>query len=139
MDKLPYIFDRFYQADDDNTREFEGTGIGLALVKELVELHHGEVLVQSVLNGETTFTVRLPLGRAHLRDDQIAESAEMPAEETLPDFEFPRAEGVPSEKGQASIEHPASSIQHPASSIEHPASSIEYRASSIQYRTTNSG
>ena len=58
---LPHIFDRFYQADSANTRRYEGTGIGLALVKELVELHGGEIGVTSTPGQGTTFTVRLPL------------------------------------------------------------------------------
>ncbi|WP_164851207.1 hybrid sensor histidine kinase/response regulator transcription factor [Larkinella soli] len=59
-DKLPYIFDRFYQVDDSSTRRQEGTGIGLALVKELVELQKGRIDVVSEVGGGTTFTVQLP-------------------------------------------------------------------------------
>lgn len=67
------IFDRFYQVDGSQTREHEGSGIGLALVKELVELHHGTIRVQSEIGRGTTFSVQLPLGRAHLKDDEIVE------------------------------------------------------------------
>ncbi|HGY56611.1 MAG TPA: response regulator [Caldithrix abyssi] len=60
-DKLPHIFDRFYQADSSKTRAYEGTGLGLALVKELVELHQGRVTVKSEPGLGTDFTVLLPL------------------------------------------------------------------------------
>jgi len=59
---LPHVFDRFYQVDSSTTREHEGTGIGLALTKELVELHGGEISVESEEGFGTTFAVRLPLG-----------------------------------------------------------------------------
>jgi signal transduction histidine kinase/DNA-binding response OmpR family regulator len=68
-DKLPRIFERFYQVDGSTNRQFEGTGIGLALVKELMELHHGFVTAESK-NGYNTFTVRLPLKTDYLREDE---------------------------------------------------------------------
>jgi signal transduction histidine kinase/AraC-like DNA-binding protein len=55
------IFDRFYQIDGSHTREKEGTGIGLSLTKELVELHKGSIDVISESGKGTSFTVRLPL------------------------------------------------------------------------------
>lgn len=61
-DKLLRIFDRFYQVDGDSTRAYEGSGIGLALVKELVELHGGTVRADSA-NDLTTFTIELPVGK----------------------------------------------------------------------------
>ncbi len=78
-DKLPYIFDRFYQAQDSNTYETEGTGIGLALVKELVELHQGKISVSSEIDSETVFSIRVPLGNAHLHPDQIVTADEKDA------------------------------------------------------------
>ena len=58
---MPYIFDRFYQADSSLTRRAEGTGIGLALVKELTELLKGTIEVDSIEGKGTTFTLQLPL------------------------------------------------------------------------------
>ena len=76
--ELPKLFDRFYQVDSSQTKEYEGTGIGLALVKELIELHHGSISVDSKESnpeekekGWTEFTISLPLGREHLKDDEI--------------------------------------------------------------------
>lgn len=60
-DKLPLIFDRFFQVDDSRVRLYEGTGIGLALVKELVELMHGKVTAESRLNTGTTITLVFPV------------------------------------------------------------------------------
>jgi signal transduction histidine kinase/ligand-binding sensor domain-containing protein/DNA-binding response OmpR family regulator len=74
-DQLDKVFDRFYQIDASQTREQEGSGIGLALVKELVELHHGTIQVESEVGRGTTFTVRLPLGREHLKEDEIVEAS----------------------------------------------------------------
>lgn len=58
---LPKIFDRFYQVEESKSRRFEGTGIGLSLVKELVKVLDGEIEVQSSENLGTTFKVKLPL------------------------------------------------------------------------------
>jgi DNA-binding response OmpR family regulator/two-component sensor histidine kinase len=60
-DKLAHIFDRFYQADDEATRKGEGTGIGLAMTKELVKLLNGEISVQSTPGEGTKFTLILPI------------------------------------------------------------------------------
>ncbi|HMO39595.1 MAG TPA: two-component regulator propeller domain-containing protein [Saprospiraceae bacterium] len=60
-DKLPRIFDRFYQVDDSMTRKAEGTGIGLALVKELTKLLGGDIQVRSELGQGAVFTVQLPI------------------------------------------------------------------------------
>lgn len=61
--KLPFIFDRFYQADDSNIRQYEGSGIGLALVKELTELHHGKITAESKTSKGTVITCFLPFDK----------------------------------------------------------------------------
>ncbi|GHG74211.1 ATP-binding protein [Comamonas sp. JC664] len=66
---IAVIFDRFSQADTSGTRRFGGTGIGLALVKETLELHAGGISVTSTLGQGSTFRVRLPKGTAHIRED----------------------------------------------------------------------
>jgi signal transduction histidine kinase/DNA-binding response OmpR family regulator len=75
-DRLPYIFDRFYQVDSSHTREHEGTGIGLALTKELVERHYGNIEVRSEEGKGTEFIVRLPLGKEHLKPEEIVDESE---------------------------------------------------------------
>ncbi len=60
-DQLAHIFDRFYQADNSSTRKGEGTGIGLALTKELVELMQGHIAVESSPGKGTIFTLLLPI------------------------------------------------------------------------------
>lgn len=62
--RLPRIFDRFYQTEDGNRRDYEGTGIGLALVKELVEILKGHIDVQSQVGQGTLFTVKIPCDKA---------------------------------------------------------------------------
>jgi signal transduction histidine kinase/DNA-binding response OmpR family regulator len=76
---LPEIFDRFYQANSSLQREFGGSGIGLSLIKELVELHKGRVTVSSTPGVGSVFRVELPLGSKHLHPNQI-----VPANEPAP-------------------------------------------------------
>lgn len=73
-DQIPHIFDRFKQADGSKSREFAGTGIGLALVKQGVELHGGEVIVTSEPGIGTMFTLKLLLGKIHISADAIIEN-----------------------------------------------------------------
>jgi signal transduction histidine kinase/DNA-binding response OmpR family regulator len=71
-EQLPYIFDRFFQADKRPSEEAQGSGIGLALVKELVSLHGGHITVSSIEQQGTTFEISLPKGKAHLRNEDLA-------------------------------------------------------------------
>ncbi|HEY3495989.1 MAG TPA: ATP-binding protein [Polyangiaceae bacterium] len=68
---LAHVFERFHRVKGARGRTIEGSGIGLALVKELVKLHGGTVAVESELDRGSTFRVWLPFGRAHLPADRI--------------------------------------------------------------------
>ena len=70
-DEIPRLFERFHRIEGASGRTHEGTGIGLALVQELVKLHGGTVRVESVYGSGSRFTVWLPLGKAHLPADRI--------------------------------------------------------------------
>lgn len=72
---LPHIFDRFYQVEEPNTKKYQGTGIGLSLSRDLVELHSGTLTAESELGRGSAFEISLPLGRDHFRDDQWVESS----------------------------------------------------------------
>ncbi|WP_214401624.1 SpoIIE family protein phosphatase [Pseudonocardia lacus] len=69
--ELELLFDRFHQVRGARGRSAEGSGIGLALVRDLVGLHGGTVTAASAVDVGSTFTVRLPLGSAHLPTDQL--------------------------------------------------------------------
>ncbi|HET9409938.1 MAG TPA: response regulator [Candidatus Sulfotelmatobacter sp.] len=73
-DAVPKLFERFHRVPNTRSRTHEGTGIGLALVQELVKLHAGSVQVESKVGEGTTFTVAIPFGQSHLPDEQIARS-----------------------------------------------------------------
>ena len=74
-DEMPRIFDRFHRVKGGAGRSYEGSGIGLALVQELVRLHGGSVAVESHVGTGTVFTVSVPLGSAHLPPERIAAAA----------------------------------------------------------------
>ena len=69
--ELPNLFNRFHRVEGARGRTQEGTGIGLALVQELAKLHGGTVEVESVHGKGSTFTVTIPLGKAHLPPERI--------------------------------------------------------------------
>jgi DNA-binding response OmpR family regulator len=78
-DQLGHIFDRFFQVEEPSrAHDLKGTGIGLALTKELVNLHHGRLDVHSRV-GEprgTEFIIQLPLGKGHFKPEEIIEVVE---------------------------------------------------------------
>ncbi len=76
--ELPQLFERFHRVQGARSRSHEGSGIGLALVSELVGLHGGTVAAESEVGRGTTFTVRLPGGTAHLPPDQTLHGSTTP-------------------------------------------------------------
>src|SRR6266702_60298 len=88
---LPFVFDRFWQADGSSKRKFQGVGIGLALVKELAEVQGGKVSVASQEGKGTTFTVRLP----YLKADAAAQ---------------PKSEETPEATVSAPAQQPAGTV-----------------------------
>jgi PAS domain S-box-containing protein len=131
--ELPRLFDRFHRIENAKSRTHEGSGIGLALVLELVKLHGGRVRVESVYGQGSTFIVSVPLGTAHLPADRINGSRSLAStaigaapfveealrwlpeneqldleEEILPDHELmplPYAPAVQDEAGSANRPH----------------------------------
>ncbi|MEW5847432.1 MAG: GAF domain-containing sensor histidine kinase [Myxococcota bacterium] len=81
---LPHIFERFYRVPSTGGRSVEGTGIGLATVKELVELHGGGVHVESTLGAGSTFRVHIPTGSAHLPADRVQKEPRPATTRTAP-------------------------------------------------------
>jgi signal transduction histidine kinase/CheY-like chemotaxis protein/AraC-like DNA-binding protein len=77
-EQLPHIFDRFFQVDGSHTRQYSGTGIGLALTRELVTVYRGELAVESELGAGATFTVSLPLTLERL-PPEVTLLGELPA------------------------------------------------------------
>ena len=96
------VFNRFYKAESSSIQE--GTGIGLALVKELVELHHGSITVNSELNKGTRFDIKLPLNKELYKDVIVEKKQKLKFEpkpldmqkpEDKNDFEFEKTEDAP--------------------------------------------
>ncbi len=73
-EELPRLFERFHRIEGTPSRTHEGSGIGLALVQELVRLHGGEIAAESAQGKGTTFTIYVPAGTRHLPADHIAEA-----------------------------------------------------------------
>ena len=70
--ELPQLFERFHRVHGTKSRSHEGSGIGLALVHDLVQQHGGSISVESTVGRGTTFTVRLPRGHAHLPAERVS-------------------------------------------------------------------
>jgi signal transduction histidine kinase len=74
--ELPHVFERFHRVETTRGRSHEGSGIGLALVHELVKLHGGEITVESQVGAGTTFTISIPFGDAHLAPEHLVAERE---------------------------------------------------------------
>ena len=72
--ELPHLFERFHRVKGTQARTYEGTGIGLALVRELALLHGGDVRVESEEGRGSTFSVKVKTGTAHLPADQLRQA-----------------------------------------------------------------
>jgi PAS domain S-box-containing protein len=75
-EEMPRLFERFHRIENARSRSNEGSGIGLALVKELVEMHGGTITADSTVGAGTTFVIRLPFGTAHLPPDAVTGTGE---------------------------------------------------------------
>jgi CheY-like chemotaxis protein len=83
-EELPHIFERFYRVSGAQGRSYEGSGIGLALVQELVKLHGGTTQVNSEPGRGSTFTVSIPFGFAHLPAQDISAARTLASTATSP-------------------------------------------------------
>ncbi len=81
--QLKHVFDRFYQVDNTNARSYQGTGIGLALVKELVELHKGKIDVESEVEKGSTFMIELPISEEAFSESVIERVGDEVSEEKM--------------------------------------------------------
>jgi signal transduction histidine kinase len=74
-EEIPHLFERFHRVQGSRGRTYEGSGIGLSLVQELVRLHGGTIYVSSVVDQGSSFTVSIPTGYAHLPSECIKASS----------------------------------------------------------------
>jgi len=93
--QLDKIFDRFYQVDNRLSKEYEGTGVGLSLTKELVELHKGIISVVSEEGKGSTFIIIFPVGKEHLKPDEILDEVNLNENEVTEDYKFSKIMNEP--------------------------------------------
>jgi len=78
QEQITHIFDRFFQAENLKVKSHKGTGIGLALAKEIIQLHHGTIDAHSQEGEGTEFVIRLHMGSEHLKPNEIADPSAAP-------------------------------------------------------------
>jgi signal transduction histidine kinase/DNA-binding response OmpR family regulator len=104
--ELPRLFERFHRVEGTRARTHEGSGIGLALVHELVRLHGGTILVTSEVDHGTTFTISIPAGKAHLAEESIISERLTPTRSAHVAFIEEALRWVPSSPGSAASPSP---------------------------------
>src|SRR5262249_61045426 len=90
---LPRLLERFHRVKGAHGRSYEGSGIGLALVQELVKLHCGEVRVESEVDRGSKFTVTIPLSMAHLPAERIGAARSLAPTALRPEAYVEEAQG----------------------------------------------
>ncbi len=118
QEELSRIFERFHQVKGVRGRSYEGSGIGLALVRELARLHGGDVRVESKLGQGSTFTVSVPLGNAHLPRERLEAASSLASTSTSVEAYVQEARGW---SGQAT--EPEAPAAAPAPSRARPRGS----------------
>ncbi|GAB4027214.1 ATP-binding protein [Spirosoma koreense] len=113
--EIPHMFERFHRVAQAGGRTYEGSGIGLSLVHELVRLHMGTISVTSQEGEGSTFTVRLPLGKTHLPASQIIEEGYQNEMSRLADSFLKEAGTIQADPKQPSA--PDEFVADPATSI----------------------
>ena len=108
-DQLGAVFQRFHRVPDARSRTVEGSGIGLSLVRTLVELHGGEVRVESTLGRGTTFRVSIPLGSDHLPADRLAARSERATSVLVEAFTAEAARWFGDDAAAVELQQPATS------------------------------
>ena len=103
-DQLDKIFNRFHRVENTEGRSQEGTGIGLAMVRELVKLHHGTIQVTSKAGKGSTFIIKIPVGKEHLPAEKIADTpAEFPLYKHSEAFVQEALKWVPEERKHVNV------------------------------------
>ena len=87
-EELPRVFERFHRIENAQGRTYEGTGIGLALIQELVKLHHGQIGATSTPGQGSRFQVEIPFGTAHLKTGEIAGDTVAVSKDAQPGIAF---------------------------------------------------
>ncbi|WP_345211901.1 substrate-binding domain-containing protein [Mucilaginibacter gynuensis] len=107
-DQATHIFEHFYQADNGLSK---GSGLGLALTREIIQLHHGSITVKSIKWQSTVFTIKLPLGEKHLKEDEKFEQVIDPkgiseqASQYFAELETTTSTGTPTDNFKEPREH----------------------------------
>jgi PAS domain S-box-containing protein len=116
-EEIPRVFERFHRVESSRARTFEGTGIGLALVWELTKFHGGTVEVTSSLERGSTFTVTIPLGKAHLPANRVQRKLRRRSSPLSRDTYVEEAQHWLPQKAGASADEPVASMTPSATSL----------------------